>query len=209
MRMSRLLLVAVTSAALGVSLAAPVAAGPARPHHPGKHPKQCTSTSATGTKASKYNRTPKGPGPWQVPLDPCNTEGAGAATTPYDNCAYWAAEKRPDIWVNAVWKYGYSAAHPGAWRIRVDAKRAGYVVNHHPSAGAIAAWGRSAAMGTGGGDVIYTASAGGHVAYVEKVDSKSKIVMSSMGTGVDGGQTTTLMFDKRHTFFIHDLAGGA
>jgi surface antigen len=58
-------------------------------------------------------------------------------------------------------------------------------------------------MGTGRGGVTFTASAGGHVAYVEKVLSKKKFVMSSMGTGADGGETTTLTFDKKHTFFIH------
>lgn len=79
-------------------------------------------------------------------LDPCNTEGAGATSTPYSDCAYWAAEKRPDVWVKP----------------------------------------------------------GGHVAYVEKVLSKTKIVISSMGAGVNGGITTTLRFNKR-TAFIHQM----
>lgn len=139
-----------------------------------------------------------------MPLDPCNTEGAGAPSTPYFNCAYWAAEKRPDVWVKAVWKYGYSTRHPGAWRIKVDAKRARYPINHHPRAGDLAAWGHGARMGTTPDGIIYTASAGGHVAYVEKVLSKRKIVISSMGTGVNGGVTTTLTFNK-HTSFIHHM----
>jgi surface antigen len=202
MRVSRLLLAAATATALGAVTTAPAQASGGEPQRPGKH---CTSTSKSGTKASKYNRTPTGSGPWKVPLDPCNTEGTGATDTPYDNCAYWAAEKRPDVWVKAVWKYGYSTKKPGAWRIKADAHRAGYSINHRPQAGDIAAWGRNAAMGHSPDGVSYTASPGGHVAYVENVASKAKIVMSSMGTGVDGGVTTPLVYDKKHTFFIHHM----
>lgn len=196
-----MLLAGVTSVTIGVAMSAPAAATTTLAHHPAA--KQCTSTSKTGSRPSRYNRTPKGAGPWSVPLDPCNTEGTGASATPYFNCAYWTAEKRPDVWVNAVWKFGYSTKKPGAWRILVDAKKAGYPTDHKPQAGDIAAWGRNAPMGNAPGGTHYTASPGGHVAYVEKVLSKSKIVMSSMGTGANGGITTKLMFNKKHTTFIH------
>lgn len=166
---------------------------------------ECTSPSSTGSDPSKYNRTPKGAGPWHVPLDPCNTEGSGASKTPYYNCAYWAAEKRPDVWVNAVWKYGYSQTRPGAWRIPVDAKKAGYPVDHKPKVGDIAAWGQNVQMGTTAGGVTYTASPGGHVAYVEKVRSHHRITISSFGQGTGGGYTTTIAFNRKHTQFIHQL----
>jgi surface antigen len=162
----------------------------------------CASTSTTGAKASKYDTTPKGRGPWHVPLDPCNTEGYGAASTPYYNCAYWAAEKRPDIWVNAVWKYGYSVAPGGAWNIELDAKKAHYVINHHPKVGDVAAWPDDATMGHTSSGMTYYASPGGHVAYVQKVH-KSSITISTMGVNNSGGLTESFVFNKHKTFFIH------
>lgn len=195
-------LTVIRSAIVAVAIGGLLPAAATGAHASGKD-KECTSTSSTGDKASKYNRTPKGAGPWHVPLDPCNTEGTGASDTPYYNCAYWAAEKRPDVWVNAVWKYGYSSRRPGAWRVAVDAKKAGYSVDHKPAAGDIAAWGRNAQMGTTGAGVTYTASPGGHVAYVEKVLAHHRITISSMGQGSDGGYTTTLAYNRKHSLFIH------
>jgi surface antigen len=164
----------------------------------------CGDPSHASTKPSKFNTTPNGGGPWKVRLDPCNTEGAGSESTPYYNCAYWAAEKRPDVWVNAVLLYGYSSTKPGAWRIRVDARKAGYPITRRPKAGDIAAWARNATMGTTATGITYTASPGGHVAYVERVLTHHRITLSSMGQGSDGGYTTTIKF-ARHTSFIHQL----
>jgi len=193
---------------VGAGLALPNHAAVAGPHYGSGRAanavKNCNSPSSTGRKPSKYNRTPKGAGPWQVPLDPCNTEATGSGgVTPYYNCAYWAAEKRPDVWVHAVWIYGYSATKPGAWRIQVDARKAGFRINHHPKAGDLASWGRNATMGTTRTGVTYTASAGGHVAYVEKVRPHHQITISSMGQANDGGITVTLKYAKRKTSFIH------
>jgi surface antigen len=176
----------------------------------GRAAKTCTSPSSTGTKKSKYNTTPKGGGPWQVPLDPCNTEAAGSGgKVPYFNCAYWAAEKRPDVWVNAVWKDGYPQAPHGAWNIEIDARKAGYSINHKPKAGDLVAWPDNATMGKSKADITYFASAGGHVAYVERVHRHGAITISTMGqaqpgaTSFTGGITITIKFDKAKSFFIH------
>lgn len=180
---------------MSVLAAAPAATAAAR--HPG-HAAQCASTSSTGMKPSKYNTIPSGVSTWTVPLDPCNTEGGGDY---YTNCAYWAAEKRPDVWVNAVWKYGYPG-NLGGWDVELDAKRAHYVVNHRPKVGDIAAWPPSATMGHERGGVIDYASSGGHVAYVQKVNGH-KITISEMGVANHHGRTAVLTFNKHKTFFIH------
>jgi surface antigen len=195
----------LVAASLVGALVAPAAPAGANPRHSSVGAvKQCASPSSTGAKPSKYNRTPKGHGPWHVPRDPCNTEGLGSSgATPYYNCAYWAAEKRPDVWVDAVWKYGYSQQNPGAWRVRIDARRAGFPINHHPRAGDVAAWPRSATMGVSRTGVTYVASPGGHVAYVEKVLKHGRIKLSSMGQASNGGITTTIKFRRAKTFFIH------
>jgi surface antigen len=204
MRIHRLASFATAAALVSIATVGSTAVASSTPlRHRHAASKKCGNPSRASTKPSRYNRTPKGAGPWHVPLDKCNTEGVGSSSTPYYNCAYWAAEKRPDIWVNAVIPYGYSKAHPGAWRIRPDAKKAGYPINHRPKVGDLAVWGRSASMGTAAGGVTYTASAGGHVSYVEKVFKHGRVSISSMGVSSDGGETSTLTFDKKQTFFIH------
>lgn len=177
--------------------------------------RHCTSTSRTGAKPSKYNRTPNRAGPWRVPLDPCNTEAGGAHKVPYANCAYWAAEKRPDVWVHAVWKFGYPRFHGGAWNIERDAHKAGYRISHHPKVGDLALWPPNARMGfsstgsaSNGSKQIYVASPGGHVAYVEKVGMHGQIKISTMGWltlsgGDDGGYTVTFIYNKDRSFFVH------
>jgi surface antigen len=151
-----------------------------------------------------YNSTPAGPGPWTVPEDPCNTEGSGGNSVNfYSNCAYWAAEKRPDVWVNAVWKYGYVVAPGGAWNIEVDAAQAGYPIDHTPQAGDLAVWGDNASMGSG-----WTASPGGHVAYVASVNGDGTITISQMGVNPYlGGYTMNLAYNPQETYFIHQLHG--
>jgi surface antigen len=199
----RFVLAGVPAFALALGALAPPASAIAGHPAATKAARDCGNPSHASTDPSRFNRTPKGADPWQVPLDECNTEGAGASTTPYYNCAYWAAEKRPDVWVNAVLLYGYSSKRPGAWRIPVDAQKAGYRVDHHPVVGDIAAWGRNDQMGTTSGGTTYTASPGGHVAYVEHVRPHGRITISSMGQGATGGYTTTIKFNKKHTRFIH------
>ena len=164
---------------------------------------QCSSPSSTGTTPSQYNTTPPGPGPWQVPVDPCNTEkdGGGGANF-FNNCAYWAAEKRPDIWVNAVWPFGYSQAPGGAWNIELDAAQAGFSIDHTPRPGDVTDWPPNATMGTSGRTSWY-ASADGHVAYVEAVNDDGTITISQMGVNSLGGYTTRLNYDRMETFFIH------
>ncbi len=168
--------------------------------------RRCASTSSTGTTPSAYDTTPPGSGPWHVPVDPCNTE-AGQHGDFYRNCAYWAAEKRPDVWVNAVWKYGYPRPG-GAWDIELDAKRAGYPINHSPQPGDIAAWPPDAVMGTertATSTTWFRASAGGHVAYVESVNGYD-ITISEMGSPpFAGGDTVTFEYNPRQSWFIHHL----
>ena len=166
----------------------------------------CTSPSSTGSEPSPYNTTPPGPGPWQVPVDPCNTEVSGGDTASfYGNCGYWAAEKRPDVWVNAVWIYGYSQPPGGGWNIELDAQKAGYPIDHNPQVGDLVVWPPNAAMGTGSEGETDTASYGGHVAYVESVNGDGTIVISEMGWASDptGGYTKTLTYNPQESYFIH------
>src|SRR5690242_19865786 len=118
---------AISVAIACIGLAAPAAAAPT--HKAGK---SCT-TSAT-PRVNKYNRTPAGPGPWHVPLDPCNYEARanGFTSVDYTDCVYWPAEKRPDVFYGAVNKYGYKRAPYGAWNVAIDAKKWGYPVDHNP-----------------------------------------------------------------------------
>lgn len=165
---------------------------------------QCSPGPTPLTTKSRFNTTPAGHGPWQVPRDPCNTE----ELLHFDNCAYWADEKRPDIWRYAVLqpKGGYShGAGGGAWNIKIDAKKYGFNINHKPKRGDIAAWPPNAAMGTeqsGGRTITHFASPGGHVAYVEKVRGK-KITISTTGLSTLGGYTFTIKYNRHRTFFIH------
>jgi surface antigen len=136
-------------------------------------------------------------------VDPCNTE-ARPGNGYYENCAYWAAEKRPDIWVNAVWKYGYPEAPGGAWNIELDAAKAGYPIDHNPQIGDVVAWPPNAEMGTGSEGGAYTASSGGHVAYVENVNADGTITISEMGvSGSTGGYTDTFTYNQEDSYFIH------
>lgn len=190
--------IVVCAAAVGaVAIMFPASAAP-RAGSP-RHATHCITSSTT---ASRYNTTPKGHGPWQVPLDPCNSEGQGNASTPYYNCAYWAAEKRPDLWANAVLKYGYDVAPGGAWNIEVDARRAGYRISHRPRVGDIAAWPDNATIGHTRRGRTFTASPGGHVAYVQRVRA-SRITISTMGVSNHGGKTETITFNRHKTYFIH------
>jgi surface antigen len=185
-------LVAVLSGSDCVGLVTPAAAA-----------KSCTA-SATPTP-NKYNRTPAGDGPWQVPLDPCNYEARanGYRAVNYDDCVYWVAEKRPDVFYGPVNRYGYKVAPYGAWNVAVDAKKGGYAVDKFPRVGDIAAWKGNAMMGqTDDGYNWFQASPGGHVSYVEGVDG-DVITLSETGHGEDWGGYT---FDLRYTpatYFIH------
>jgi surface antigen len=170
----------------------------------------CPSPSGSGLAPSAFNTTPTGE-LWQVPIDPCNNEGKSQSNY-YDNCAYWAAEKRPDIWVEAVWKYGYPEAPGGAWNIELDAAKAGFrfPIDHVPAAGDIAAWPDNASMGStvpitgiGGAFGGAYASEGGHVAYVEAIEPEGVIVISQMGAVAEHGETIGLRYNAEETFFIH------
>jgi surface antigen len=191
----------VTVLGLAAAVIPSTAAIASSPHHAAA--KSCTTAA---TKRSRFNTTPKGAGPWHVPLDPCNSEGSGLRSTPYSNCAYWAAEKRPDVWRRAVLKYGYPKAPGGAWNVELDAKRAHFPINHRPKVGDLGAWPPGATMGTTKTGVTRFASPGGHVAYVEKVRKHRSITLSSMGIGSSpsGGYTFTIRFNKAESFFIHD-----
>jgi surface antigen len=133
----------------------------------------------------------------------------------YTNCAYWAAEKRPDVWVNAVWKYG-DPPGDGAWAIKLDAEKAGYSLNHSPEAGDLAVWkgGETTGKYVGGFGEGSTGIAGGpngeggHVVYVGAVDRPGAVTTSEMGVGgIEGCVTGELEYDAESTWFIHATKG--
>jgi surface antigen len=163
----------------------------------------CAPGPTPSSSKSRFNTTPAGRGPWHVPHDPCNSE----PLVHWDNCAYWAEEKRPDIWRDAVMQPdgGYNHAGGGAWNIKIDAKKYGYQISHKPKRGDLAAWPPDAVMGTsksGTQTMTHYASPGGHVAYVEKAHGK-KVTISTTGIDTAGGYTVTLKFNRHKTYFIH------
>ncbi len=125
------------------------------------------------------------------------------SSVPYGDSTYWTAEKRPDVFYGPVNKYGYRQYPYGAWNVAVDARRAGYRVDHVARVGDIAAWRSNATMGRStDGMTWYRAARGGHVAYVEAVHG-SVITLSEMGHAPnDGGYTYDLEFSGA-THFIH------
>jgi surface antigen len=163
----------------------------------------CAPGPLPSTKKSPFNTTPPGPGPWHVPRDPCNSE----LLLHWDNCAYWAEEKRPDVWRDAVMRPGggYSHGNGGAWNIKIDAKKYHFKITHKPKVGDLAAWPPNAIMGShkfGVQTITHVASPGGHVAYVEKVHGK-RITISTTGLDTVGGYTFSLKFSRHKTYFIH------
>lgn len=151
----------------------------------------------------RYNTTPKCPVSSQTPVctwsaeppyDRGNPEGRPPYYTPSDyftNCAYWAAEKRPDIELSAIQKYGYRAGE-GAASWYPDAVKAGYPVDHAPQVGDIAVW---------------VPPYGHHVAYVEQVLDDGSIVVSEMDLLTANGPTgaTELLAPDLvdHLWFVH------
>ena len=129
----------------------------------------------------RYNRTPDCPVSAQTPYcvwnqeppyDPGNPESYGPDDY-WENCAYWTAEKRPDIEQLAVQRYGYPPSPGGAADWKPDAVKAGYPVNHRPRVGDVAVW---------------VPPLGRHVAYVEKVKPSGAIIVSEMDFGTTAGK---------------------
>jgi surface antigen len=189
----------VSVLAASIALAAPATAAP-------NHASSRACTTSASPHVTRYNRTPGGAGPWHVPFDRCNYEGRamGDHSVPYSDCAYWAAEKRPDVFYGPVNKYGYKQYPYGAWNVAVDAYKGGYRVNHRPQVGDIAAWKSNATMGrASNGMSWYRAARGGHVSYVEAVHG-SFITLSDMGHNPNnGGYTFELEYSHTRTYFIH------
>jgi hypothetical protein len=190
----------VLAAGLSLGLAAPASAAAHNAASAG-----CSTSAAPAP--TKFNRTPAGD-TWQVPFDRCNYEGKamGMTSVDYNDNAYWAAEKRPDLFWRAVNKYGYKVAPYGAWNIAIDAKKAGYSVTKTPQVGDIAAWKPNATMGqTPDGYTWFQASSGGHVSYVEAVNGDGTITVSETGHGSDdnSGHTFKLRYNATGTYFIH------
>lgn len=162
--------------------------------------------------ASKYNTTPKCRvtrrvpvciWPHNPPADSRDPEYWGPSTYS-ENCAYWTAEKRPDIEQHAIQVYGYHRSPGGAWNWVPDARRAGYPVNHSPHAGAVVVWPDHATTALAGGG-SFRASPGGHVAYVQRVFSDESFIASSMGiAGARTGATAWYASSADHgVYFIH------
>jgi surface antigen len=111
-------------------------------------------------------------------------------TFPYGQCTYWAATKRPDIVRTALEKGIFGDWDARAWS-RI-ASRAGYVLSHRPTPGAIAVW----QPGVDG------AGPPGHVAYVESVHPGGSYTVSEMNfNGSSTVHRRTVRLD-RNTVFI-------
>ena len=157
---------------------------------------------------SPYNTTPVAldlvstsaplDGPWDVPHDPNNIEE-------YGQCTYWAAEKRPDIAHDVEYVYGYSQYH-GAFDWEADAAEAGYPIDHAPQAGDIAASPPGYTF-TASGGTTWTAGTGGHVSYVERVNSDGSFVVSEMNAGwpLHGDIALIPARAAEGMYFIHQL----
>ncbi|MGH2864576.1 MAG: CHAP domain-containing protein [Solirubrobacteraceae bacterium] len=110
------------------------------------------------------------------PKDPNNVET-------YLNCAYYAAERRPDIETYAVQVYGYPDAQDGAWDWEPDAVKAGYPVSHTPAVGDIF-------VSPPGAEYVWVngstaVNPDGHVGYVEQVLPDGSFITSEGGAGPD------------------------
>ena len=117
------------------------------------------------------------------PADPNNPES-------YLNSAYWPAEERPDIEVNAIQQYGYNyqnCSAPATWNhycFLVDAEAVGYPVSHTPQVGDlflarcddfISASGATA-TNCPLGNIYY-------VGYVDEISSDGSFIVTEGGTG--------------------------
>ena len=89
--------------------------------------------------------------------------------------------------------------------LKFDAAEAGFRIDHTPQAGDLVVLPDSAMMGTDASGNSWTASAGGHVAFVEAVDSASTITISEMGVDTDpvGGFTMVQTFNPTTSSFVH------
>ena len=108
-------------------------------------------------------------GPFDVPLDPANIQS-------YGQCTYWVEEKRPELITNAVQKFGGGNAFD--WKR--DAAAAGYLIDHTPRVGDVAAYPPGTYLFTQSDGVFWSAGEVGHVAYVERVDPDGSFVISEM-----------------------------
>lgn len=121
----------------------------------------------------------------------------GANPERYLDSAYWPAEKRPDIEMYAIQKYGYAyqncAADLAHYCFLVDAQAVGYPVTHTPQVGDLwvapgecLAWGGSgAALPSGCTD----SASDWYVGYVEQVFPDGSFIQSWGGsmTAADSG----------------------
>jgi surface antigen len=90
-------------------------------------------------------------------------------------CTHYAYSRRPDIVNLGVEKY--DILEWNAYRWPANARREGYVVNHHPVTSAIAVWNH----------YQLGADQDGHVAYVEKVMANGSLQISDVNVN---GSTT-------------------
>ena len=137
-------------------------------------------------------------GSWDVPLDPDNIEE-------YGQCTYWAAEKRPDLAYEVEYVYGYPQYH-GAFDWKVDAVTAGYPVDQTPEVGDLAALPPGYAY-TDSAGTTWTAGSGGHLAYVEQINSDGSFVVSEMNAGwpLHGDIALVPAMAAQGMYFIHQL----
>ena len=112
---------------------------------------------------------------WAVlpPRDPNNIET-------YFNCAYYAAERRPDL-ADEVWSIGYN--DQGAWAWEPDAAQADYPVSQTPSVGDIFVTAPATTYVWVNG--LQSVDPYGHVGYVEQVLPDGSFITSEGGWGAD------------------------
>lgn len=151
-----------------------------------------------------YNVTPTCPVSVSEPVcawspepapDPDNPENPalvpGSTALYYENCAYWVAEKRPDIEIYAASVYGFGDLPSGGWDYLPDATKAGYPISNVPAVGDVAVWMPNQAIALADGATTFTGSSGGHVSYVESVGSDGTVTLSE--TGSNGAGDTILV----------------
>jgi surface antigen len=162
---------------------------------------------------NQYNMTPSEPscsvqtvgagnmycGPWNVPFDPNGVYGDDPSA--YGFCEYWAAEKRPDA-ARASLEYGTpdpslnGAVAAADWA--ATAEKAGYPVDNQPEVGDVVVYPRG------------VDSPGGHVAYVEQVNSDGSFVISEMNVYPRQGDIAFVPAGvAQDLYFIHQLPPGS
>ena len=102
--------------------------------------------------------------------------------------------------------YGFVDPPSGGWDYLPDATKAGYPISNVPAVGDVAVWVPNQAIVLADGATTSTASAGGHVSYVESVGSDGTVTLSE--TGSDGGVGDTILMTGSAADQLHYIGFG-